>query len=111
MVFLGQLTKVTDTKCLIGFKHYQPFHEKHGLGKTQEELEQEGILVESIPEPQQIKGKSAVLYCNPATKELWHEYEDIPKTKEQLQAEEITNLKTQLQATQEAVDFLIMGGM
>lgn len=32
--------------------HYMPFHEKHGLGKTQEELELEGVFVEELPKPE-----------------------------------------------------------
>lgn len=82
MKFLGELEKITETKYSVGFIHYMPFDSKHGFGKTQAELEQEGILVASIPEPQQIKGKQAILYCNPSTKELWYEYEDIPITEE-----------------------------
>lgn len=77
----------------VNYTHYMPFHEKHGLGKSKEELEQEGLLVDSIPEPQQIEGKSAILYCNPTTKELWYEYEDIPKTQEELQAQKINDLE------------------
>ncbi|WP_207653319.1 hypothetical protein [Clostridium cochlearium] len=77
----------------VNYTHYMPFHEKHGLGKTQEQLEQEGILVDSIPEPKQIEGKAPILYCNPETKELWYEYEDIPPTPEDLQQEKIQALE------------------
>lgn len=96
----------------VNYTHYMPFDEKHGLGKTQEQLEQEGILVDSIPEPQQTEGKLAILYCNPDTKETYYEYEDMPKTPEDEQAERIEQLEQQLVITQEAIDFLIMmGGM
>lgn len=88
MIFLkyNETNKVT-------YQHHKPFHKKHGLGKTIEQLEQEGILVDSIPEPEQIEGKQAILYCNPDTKELWYEYEDIPKTDEDLQQEKIQALE------------------
>lgn len=82
-----------DETGKVNYTHYMPFHEKHGLGKTKEELEQEGILVDSIPKPEQIEGKAPILYCNPETKELWYEYEDIPKTEEELQQEKIQALE------------------
>lgn len=56
----------------------------------------EGILVDSIPEPEQIEGKAPILYCNPETKELWYEYEDIPPTKEEL-------LEQKIQAQERAI--------
>ena len=90
---------------------YKPFDQKHGLGKTKEQLEQEGLLVDSIPEPEQQEGKIAILYVNPETKELYYQYEDIPKIEEQIAKEELESIKAQLQVTQEAIDFLIMGGM
>lgn len=70
-----------------------PFDDKNGLGKTKEELEREGILVDSVPKPEQIKGKADILYCNPKTKELWYEYEDIPKTPEEELQEKIQALE------------------
>lgn len=106
MIFLKH-----DKTGKLNYTHYMPFHEKYGLGKTAEELEQEGVLVESIPQPIEQEGKIAILYCNPETKELWYEYEDIPKTPEEMQAEKIAQLEQQLAITQEAIDFLIMGGM
>ncbi len=80
----------------VNYTHYMPFHEKYGLGKTKEELEQEGVLVDSIPESKQIEGKAPILYCNPSTKELWYEYEDIPKTQEEIQQKKISQLESAL---------------
>lgn len=91
MIFLKH-----DETGKVNYTHYMPFHEKHGLGKTREELEQEGILVDNIPEPEEIEGKSAILHCNPETKELWYEYEDIPKTEEEQQQEVINTLGQEL---------------
>lgn len=90
--------------------HYMPFDEQHGLGKTKEELEQEGILVDEIPEPEQIEGKYPVLHCNPETKELWYEYEDIPKTKEEIQQEKIEALEQSI-AELTMIMTKMMGGM
>jgi hypothetical protein len=53
--------------------HYQPFDAVNGLGKTVEELESEGLLVDNLPVrlPEQ-EGKVLILYVNP----LRWEYED-----------------------------------
>jgi hypothetical protein len=91
--------------------HYQPFDPVYGLGKSEEELLQEGILVESVPEPEFIEGKVPVLKYDPTNKELYYEYEDVPPTKEELLEKEIEQLKQQLQLTQQALDELILGGM
>lgn len=73
--------------------HTKPFDTKDGLGKTQEQLEQEGVLVENIPpELPFVEGKKAVLYYN-KTNGLYYKYEDIPKTKEQLLEERVAELE------------------
>jgi len=55
-------------------RHNCPFDEKYGYGKTKEELEQIGFLVESIPEAERIEGKEPILKYNPETKILYYEY-------------------------------------
>ncbi|MBH0311912.1 hypothetical protein I7E32_16190 [Alcaligenes faecalis] len=55
-------------------QHRYPFDEKSGYGKTKEELEQTGIFVESISEPERIEGKEPILKYNPETKILYYEY-------------------------------------
>lgn len=68
-------------------RHYKPFDEKHGLRKKGEELESEGILVESIPEPQEIEGKTPVLYYS-EIEGLYYQYEDTQLSEsEQLRAD------------------------
>ncbi|WP_205613341.1 hypothetical protein [Clostridium sporogenes] len=96
MIFLSRLTKITNEKYSIGYIHYMPFNEKHGLGKTKEELEQEGILLESIIEPKQIEGKQATMYWNPIEGKIFYEYEDIPKSKEETLEEKIKTLTENL---------------
>lgn len=44
----------------------------------------EYIEVPVVPTPTRKEGKSAVLYCNPETKELWYEYVNRPLTSEEL---------------------------
>lgn len=79
MKFVGNF--VQDEKGLkVGFVHNMPFHEQYGMGKTQEELQQIGALVDDIPEPEQIEGKNAVLYYNPETNSVYYEYIDRPLT-------------------------------
>lgn len=93
MIFLGQLNKITEEKFSIGFIHYMPFDKKNGLGKTKEGLEKEGILIENLPEPKQIKGKQAIMYFNPIKKEVFYEYNDIPKSKEEMVQDNFNQLK------------------
>lgn len=47
------------------------------------------IYLESIPEPEKIQGKTAILYGELKTKKVWYEYEDIIITEN----EEIMSLK------------------
>lgn len=91
-----------DETSKVNYIHYMPFDGKHGLGKTQEQLEQEGVLVDSIPEPQIIEGKNPIMYYS-KEKGIFYEYEDIPKSKEELQSEEIKNLKQQLAQCQQSI--------
>lgn len=107
MIYLGNLKQINEEKTLVNFIHYKPFHEKHGLGKTREELQQEGILVDSIPELVEIDGQSASLYCNLITKELWYEYEDVPKSEEGIQQEEINTLRQELAELKQAMAILV----
>lgn len=62
--------------------HYQPFDEVNGLRKTQKELEQTGILVESLPEAQPQEGQDAVLKYS-ETEGLYYEYVDRPPSSEE----------------------------
>lgn len=84
----------TDLDNKVDYKHYKPFDTTDGLSKTQVELEQEGYLVDSFPNPIEQEGKISALYY---TKELgfWYEYIDKPLTeREQLDKQrlEIDNL-------------------
>ena len=68
------------------FIHYQPFDKTNGMNKTQEELEQSGILVESLPEAELQDGKNAILKYS-ETEGLYYEYVDrLPTPEEDLTA-------------------------
>ncbi|MEK4760755.1 hypothetical protein MHH85_10910 [Viridibacillus sp. FSL E2-0187] len=79
--------------------HYQPFNEKHGLGMTEEELRIEGILVDSIPEPEEQEGKRPILKYNGT--ELYYDYEDVNE-------DEMTALKQQVADQEQALAELTM---
>lgn len=103
--------KITETKAFVQGIHYDPFHPTDGFGKTQEELEAEGgIFVErnAIPEPEN-NGMAPRLYINPQTKELWYEYEEIPKTPEQLLLERVASLE-KIQREQEQMLLTLIYG-
>ena len=67
----------------VGFVHHMPFHEQHGMGKSEQELLQIGALVDDIPEPEQIEGKVPVLYYNPQSNSVYYEYVERPLTEEE----------------------------
>ena len=43
----------------------------------------QAIMVEEVPEPEPKDGCVPYLHCNPQTKELWYEYEEVPPTSEE----------------------------
>jgi len=80
----------------VGITHLKPFDERDGLGKTREELEKTGLLLESEPIPERIEGKDAILKYNSETKSLYFEYIDkvpTPKTEIELALERIASLE------------------
>ncbi|HDK7138947.1 TPA: hypothetical protein PTV74_001364 [Clostridium botulinum] len=85
MIFLSNFEKVEENKLKVRFIHYMPFDPINGLHKTKEELEQEGVLIENIPESKYIENKQAIMYYNPIKKEIFYEYEDVPKSDEGLE--------------------------
>jgi hypothetical protein len=91
----------------IDYVHYMPFDKKYGLGKTEEELRNEGYLYESLPPKQEIEGKEAVLKFDPDTKQLYYEYVDRQLTPE----EKIQQLNERISLMQQAIDELLLGGM
>lgn len=62
--------------------HFKPFDSIYGMGKTKEELEQEGYLIEE-PLKEHIEGKEAVLKRNPQTNTFYYDYVDRPLSDEE----------------------------
>lgn len=96
MIFLGSLNETDVGKYSIGFIHYMPFDEENGLGKTEEELLNEGLLIEELPRLEGIPNKAPILYCNPSIREVWYEYVDIPETEEQKREREDLEIRLAL---------------
>ncbi|WP_142414380.1 hypothetical protein [Hathewaya massiliensis] len=103
MIFL-QCNKVGK----VEFIHYMPFDEIHGLGQTEEELRQNGILVNSIPEPQNIQGKQGILYFEEG-KGVYYKYEDMPKLEGNSELEKRVNALEQSNA--ELMNLIMMQGI
>lgn len=100
MIFLGDLYEIESNIFGIGLQHYRI----EDLGKTKEELETEGILVEELPLKKEMEGYYSQLRYNKDTKTVYWEYfkQDMveqPKTEELL--EENEKLKKELLDTQE----------
>lgn len=98
-----------DSNKQINYMHNIPFDSVNGLGKTEEELLEKGFLIESMPAPERIVGKSALAYYNEETNEVWYEYADIPKSDEE---KEIDKLREDMnEAIIELTMLIAMGGM
>ncbi|EPY2302320.1 phage protein [Clostridium sporogenes] len=91
MQFIKELKKITNEKYKIEYIHHMPLDKKYGLGKTKEELQEEGILIENFPEPIYIEGKYTIMYWNPIEKKIFYEYEDIPNVIEPTKEETLQN--------------------
>lgn len=98
MVFIT-VEKIDETKGKVVLRHNFPEqltdNEKSG-----------GILIDSIPEPVTQVGKIAVAYYMYDTKTVVYEYEEIPKTQEEINAEN----QTKIALMQKALDDLLLGG-
>ena len=109
MIFIKDLTKITDIKYSVGYIHYMPFDSVNGLKKTQEELLEEGKLVELPSKLAEVEGKIQVMYYNPITNLCFWEYEDAPISEKT----DIELLKIQVENSNQAITELsmIVGGM
>ncbi|OAT71865.1 hypothetical protein [Parageobacillus thermoglucosidasius] len=91
----------------VTYIHYMPFDEKYGLGKTQEELEQTGVLIDDIPPApteQAPIGKLYVLKYDDVSKTLSYVLKDRPLTPQE-------EMQQRIAIIQQALDDLILGGM
>ena len=103
MIFIKNLKKITDEKYAIGYKHYQPFHEKHGLRKTEEQLLQEGKLIEKPGDLDVGEGEEQKLFYNPVTNEGFYELIEVGKDDIELLREDLNNAILELS--------MMIGGM
>ena len=94
----------------VTFVHYMPFDEKEGLNKTEEELLEEGVLIESIPNPEQVEGKGSEMKYDPESKSVYYEYFDLPVDREKELEKLVEELRGKQELMQSALDDLIMGG-
>lgn len=116
MIYLFDFEDVYGTGEMFKIKgiHYKPFDDKHGFGKTKEELLKKGFLVESIPEkPRDRENEVPVLHYVKSQDKLMYRYE--PKTKKEGIKEKIEKIeseqkdeKEQQEAMQEAIDFILL---
>lgn len=101
-----------DANGRVYLKYFRPFHEQDGLNKTKEQLEQEGILVNNIPNAGELAGKDAVLYVNAEDKTLYYQYYDSsndltsPESEFTEIKQETQLLKAQNNALSERADFI-----
>jgi hypothetical protein len=111
--FIGELRSIGNGDYEVGLIHYMPFDKEHGMGKTEEELLQIGVLVDEIPYPTPQEGKGHKLIYNENTGTVRIEYFDIqkPLDKQQLMENELQQLKERQALIQQALDDLLLGGM
>lgn len=68
--------------------HNMPFDPVNGMGKTEAELMQMGVLLDEVPDPAPQEGYIPLPYYN-AERGFWYEYEKAPAgpaTKEDIEA-------------------------
>lgn len=68
---------------VVKFIHKYPFDPTKGLHRTREELEQNGVFVDNVPEPEMKQGMRSVPKYNSDTKSIYYEYTPIPLTNEE----------------------------
>lgn len=80
---------IEATNGIVTFVHNIPFDTKNGLGKTKEELEETGFLLDSIPDAAPQAGQDFIMKFDGTN--VYYEYHDAP-------IDEMTALKNQLAA-------------
>lgn len=107
MIYITNLVKITETKYEPMLIYYQPFDSQHGVGKTREEMERDGYLLDKtysdlLNEESQFKIENNVpdnsivkRYFNPQTLSFSYEYEVLPPAPPSPE-EEIAKLKADI---------------
>ena len=65
-----------DKNNVVTYTHYKPFDSVYGLGKTEEELLKEGVLVDSYDEPNHVEGKVVTTKYDKDNNNVYFEYID-----------------------------------
>jgi hypothetical protein len=113
-IFLGNLTLISGTNYQVGLMHYMPLDPINGIKDnnenlmTQAELEQIGVLVNSMPSPNPPTGQQvSATYVDKSTSTVTYGYSAIPPTP-QTQEQMITNLQSQ---NAQMLIALVQGGL
>lgn len=105
MQAITQYEEINATNILCTSIHYCPFDPIHGLNISKEDMVNSGyILVDNIPSPEVKTGMDAQLHFNPEQESFWYEYVTRELSLEEQNQKQIASM-------QDAIDFLIMGGM
>lgn len=87
------------------FFHKQPFHEKYGLGKTEEELKAEGYLIDylkDLPRAEDREGFVSKTFCD--GEKFWFTYAESTETPEERYIREMNLLNEKHQQEKERTD-------
>lgn len=87
MIFLGELIKINEN---IHKVHYINYYAEEYTGDKSK-----GVIVDKLPTFES-NDKRPILYVNTATKETFYEYEEIPKSEEDISKEKIDFLEKQV---------------
>ncbi len=78
-----RLYYIDENTAEVVSQNHKPFHGVYGIGKTESELLEHELLVDSIPKPINIKEKQAKLMYDKKNNKLYYDYVDIAPTIEQ----------------------------
>ena len=103
MIYVGNFDKNTNGKWKPNLVHFMPFDEQHGMKKTEAELKESGLLVESLPP--EVPGFNNILCYDNTTGMLFYEQVEIPPpTDPQI---EVQMLKTKVAQLEELVNTML----
>lgn len=87
---------VDENKAKVSLTHFMPDDPNEGLA---DDVKARGITVKELPEPPAPQaGKTAVLYCNPMTSDVWYEQESRPLTADEQSEQENAELRQRIGA-------------
>ncbi|WP_027702275.1 hypothetical protein [Metaclostridioides mangenotii] len=98
MIYLGSFKHIEENKYEAPLTAYDVTERAKRRNLTVEEFAKQvledktGIVLETVPEPQEIEGKIAIRCVDLDTRQVYYEYEDVPKSEE----DEIEILKKQV---------------